>query len=181
MKKLFKSVRFWLIVILPLTFLLKYLFANCTEAANFYCDYIYRYISVLFNRIAGIFPFSLAEYLIVTAVIFGTFYVFFIIVSSLMSSGKRARTFLIGISNLLCIVSAGFFIFNTNCGFNYYRSDFEELSGMKTSPPAFSQRYSRSQRQMPGHSEKVRRHSLSSRWPARPEKRSSLRFQLTGN
>lgn len=141
MKKLFKSVRFWLIVILPLTFLLKYLFANCTEAANFYCDYIYRYISVLFNRIAGIFPFSLAEYLIVTAVIFGTFYVFFIIVSSLMSSGKRARTFLIGISNLLCIVSAGFFIFNTNCGFNYYRSDFEELSGMKTSPTNVHQLY----------------------------------------
>lgn len=140
-KKMLCSVRFWLVMLLPLTLILRAIVINVPNAADFYCDYIYRYISVIFNNVSGVLTFSLAEFVVVGGVLAILVYIVYWIVMIFKRKGKRLKTFFGGLLNMLCITSVGIFLFHTNCGFNYYRSGFEQLSGLTAAPSSTDSLY----------------------------------------
>lgn len=135
-KKMLRSVRFWLVMLLPITLILRLIVSNVPNAADFYCDHIYRYVSVIFNNLSGVVPFSLAEFVFIGGILAILVYIVSLVVLVIRRKGKRIKELRNGILNLICLFSVILFLFNTNCGLNYYRSGFEQLSGLKTTPVA---------------------------------------------
>ena len=139
--KMLRSVRFWLVMLLPLSVILRFLFGSFRQLADFYCDNIYRYVSVAFNFLSGLVPFSVAEIILLCVIPLFLIYVIWVTVKIVKRKGKRPKTFLNAVLNVVCLVSVVFFLFNTNCGFNYMRSDFESLSGLETAPVSVDRLY----------------------------------------
>ncbi len=126
--------RFWLLLLFPLTLLLRACAEHIPSFADLYCDRIYRYVSRFGHRVSGLFPFSVGEWLLYVGMAAIIVFIVAVIVVTVKRKGKRLRTLLSSIVSLACAVSVTLFLFYTNCGLNYYRSDFQTLSGLSTKP-----------------------------------------------
>ena len=65
MKKYFKNIKFWTLLLIPLSIFLTLSAKYINGFADFYYSHVYKYISLIFNHITGIFPFSLAEIIVI--------------------------------------------------------------------------------------------------------------------
>ena len=141
MKKYFKNIKFWTLLLIPLSIFLT-LSAKCINGfADFYYSHVYKYISLIFNHITGIFPFSLAEIIVIAFPLTAMIYIILLAVKITSSKGKRLTTALNGLLNILCTIAVLLFTFTTNCGINYYKSDVSHTMNIETNPVSTEELY----------------------------------------
>lgn len=136
-----KSVWFWLLMLLPAALILRLCAQNIPGFADNYCGSVYRWVSLAFNNITGIVPFSLGEFILILLPAAVIVYIVFVIVRIVRSKGRRIRTFLKGLLRPLSVACAVLFLYVTNCGVNYYCTDFSTLSGLETRPVSADELY----------------------------------------
>lgn len=101
------------------------------DFANWYGENVYPILVGIFARISGLFPFSLAEIVIVLAVFTCLFSIVYFIVQLIKRRGKRLKFLLSSVTTaamVLSVVGTGFMY---SCGINYYRTPFSEYSGIE--------------------------------------------------
>ena len=140
MKRILKSVRFWIIMLIPISLILTLTAKYVRSFADGYYGYIYKYISVVFNNITGIVPFSLGEMIVVLFPFCILGYIVYLTVK-MVKSDKKKKVILNGAVNLLSIGAVILFLFTTNCGINYYKSDVSENMNIKTEPVSIDELY----------------------------------------
>ncbi len=135
-KSIFKLIfgyrRLWLVVSLPLALLLIFIAKSSTNFAEWYAQNIYKYLSLFWNNVSGILPFSLTEIIIILLPFCAISYIVYGIVRIIKKRGKRLRTLYELFINIICVSSVITLLFTTNCGINYYRKTFSELNGFET-------------------------------------------------
>lgn len=141
MKKCFKSIKFWILLLIPLSISLTLSAKYINGFADSYSSHIYKYISLVFNHITGIFPFSLAEIIVIILPIIAVIYIILLSVKIVFAKGKRIKTALNGLLNIFCTIAILLFVFTTNCGINYYKSDVSQTMNIKTSPVSTEELY----------------------------------------
>lgn len=140
-KRLFKSIRFWLLMLLPISAALTLAAKTNQDFAEFYYEYIYKYVSLFFNNITGILPFSLGELIIFAVPLALLFYLIYVIIKTVKNKENRLKRVFKSFLNILCTLAVCLFLFTTNCGMNYYRKGFSELSGLQVQPVSSEQLY----------------------------------------
>ena len=140
MKKFLKTKQFWFIMLMPVSVALIVSAKYISGFADFYRTHIYQYISLIFNHITGIFPFSLAEIILITLPFVFIVYILFT-VKKTMKSAQKFKSILNSLLNLLCVVSAIFFTFTANCGINYYTSDVAHSMHIHIQPVSTDELY----------------------------------------
>jgi len=97
--------------------------------AEFYSTKIYPVFAQGIGFITGLFPFSIAEIVLVASVILLLIYTFITIIKTVkIKSSKFLKVYAI---NLLSIVSVTYFLFVLFCGMNYHRNEFTVYSGLE--------------------------------------------------
>jgi hypothetical protein len=135
MKKFLKLKRIWLLLCYPLAGGIHFAAAwNQNIAEYVFARGIYPFVSVILNKITGIFPFSLMEVLIVAF----PFFVLFIIISFILflirkKENKKEKVEK-GILNIFCICGVVLLWFTVLCNTNYYRYSFTYYSGLTVKP-----------------------------------------------
>lgn len=140
-KKVFKSVWFWMIMLLPAALALREFVKHNRSAADFYTNNIYRYISVFWNNVSGILPFSLGEIIIVLLPFAVLTYIVVSVIIIIKSKGKRIIAALKSILIIASCACTVFLLFVTNCGMNYYCTSLTELSGLDVKPRSSDELY----------------------------------------
>jgi hypothetical protein len=115
------KLKIFVILLLPVMILLKELFhSKPSLAEKLYAGSVYPPIGKAISKVSGLFPFSLAE-IIVVAVIGAAAFTAFQFISAMLKSKNRLQTIFNTLINLLCILSAAYCLFLLLWGFNYYR------------------------------------------------------------
>ena len=106
---------------------------SSTAFANWYSFNIYPVLQKVFSFISGLFPFSIAEIIVIIlaltlvgSIIYGIVSIILIIKGKKQKKEKKPfKTILLSaLSTLSMIISLVAFVFVFNCGINYYRSPF---------------------------------------------------------
>lgn len=139
--KMIRSVWFWLLLLLPAGLLLRVCAQNINGFADMYCGTVYRAISVFFNNISGIVPFSLGELLLMALPAALLVYIVFVIVRTVRARHRRLKTVLNGLLRLIALACAVFFLYVTNCGINYYCTDFASRCSLHARPVSSEELY----------------------------------------
>ncbi len=100
--------------------------------ADFYGSVIYPVYVGIFARISGIFPFSVAEIMIIIGVLLVISGIVYFIVGMVKKKGQRRKYAGSFFSTFLLILSSIFFSFVYGMGINYSRRPFSETLGIKT-------------------------------------------------
>lgn len=109
------------VILLAMTVILQIMARNIDGFSQWYVITIYPVIVGTIGRLAGIFPFSIAEiglYLFIT--------IFIAIVIRAVCK-KKMKQLLI---NIFLTISILLFLYSANCGVNYYRISFAESEGV---------------------------------------------------
>lgn len=123
------------VLLIPMGILLAHVSSVNTEAVEkVYSKLLYRAVGQPLSLIFGIFPFSIAEFIVILlplAIIFYTAYT----VKKLFTRTKAPIHALLNyVANLLLLTSLAFFLFITIWGLNYYRQPFAVLAGLDVRP-----------------------------------------------
>lgn len=134
MKRIFKMRRLWLLLSYPVAAALLYFASLHENFAEWYAGTIYPVLSRAGNRLTGIAPFSVGEILVVLFLILMPAAFIRLLVRLIRHRGRRGETAAVFCVNLACFTGIVFFLFTVNCGTNYYRSTFAQLSGFAIRP-----------------------------------------------
>lgn len=122
-----------IILLLPLSFLLRFLAMSFPEATeNFYSRGFYRAVSGFFSKYFNLFGFSEAE-IIVYALVPTAVFVFIILIKRLVE--KNIKGFFKVLLSGLMAFSAVYFVFTIGWSLNYYRVPLEQSLGYTTGEP----------------------------------------------
>ena len=130
-----RSVWFWLILLFPLGLIVREVFHHISGAADFYRDHIYRYLSQFFNNITGALPFSAGEMIVLLIPVCVVFYLGFTLAGIIYHKGQRLKRMLKLFVRPIGIACLAFFLYVTNCGINYFASDFRAMTNLTFTPP----------------------------------------------
>ncbi len=141
MKRLIKLKRIFILLLIPLSFLITYLAkANRTFAEEVFAKRIYHVYSIVISNITGIFPFSIGEItLLITPILLTVILIRFILKVVRCTTKKDqdkikqpTRGYLIrkGFLNVGCALSILLFMYTIGCGVNYYRYPFSYYSNL---------------------------------------------------
>lgn len=100
--------------------------------ADFYGFTIYPVVVSIFARVSGIFPFSVAEIMVILGVLLALFSIVYFIVNMIKRKGCRLRFLLSSFSSVLLVGSILLFEFTYGMGINYSRRPFSEIAGLQT-------------------------------------------------
>lgn len=132
MKKMLRLKRIYLLLLLPLSFVLIYVAKQSNDfAEQFFALHIYKWLSQAISMITSIFPFSIAEVLILILPIIFLFLLIQFIIKYVKEKEKRTDRLWKGILNTLCTVSIAVFLFVVLAGINYYRYPFRYYSNLE--------------------------------------------------
>lgn len=132
LKKLLTLKRLWLLAALPLAWLLYVLSHNITGFAEFWARTVYVGISHVFHTVSRLLPFSLAELLVLALPVLLVGMAVLGIVHIVKSRGKRLFAALKAfVVNPAVLASVLLLVFMTNCGVNYGRVSFAQISGLE--------------------------------------------------
>ncbi|MBP3854392.1 MAG: DUF3810 domain-containing protein [Ruminiclostridium sp.] len=107
--------------------------ARCAEGfADFYGFTVYPAVVGIFARISGIFPFSLAEIMVIAGVLLALFSIVYFIAGMIRRKGRRGRFLLSSLSSVLLVGSVLLFEFTYGMGINYSRKPFSQIAGLQT-------------------------------------------------
>ena len=132
MKTILKYKRIFLLLLVPISFLLILLAKHSTFFAEYiFALRIYKWISQIVSLIIGILPFSLAEILFISLPIVILVAMVRFIIGMVKDKGNRGIRVLKGILNVLCVFSVLLFTFVITGGINYYRYTFSHYSNLE--------------------------------------------------
>lgn len=137
----FHSIWFWLAMLLPVAVILVLCSKYIHGFADFYCNNIYRFVSLFWNNVSGIIPFSVAEVLVLCLPLLVITYIVFIVVKTVKTKNLRKKILLKGLARIISAVCALSFLYMTNCGINYYCSDFAAQSGLEVKETSTDELY----------------------------------------
>lgn len=100
--------------------------------ADFYGFTVYPHVVNIFARISGIFPFSLAEILVIAGVLLALFAIVYFIAGMIRRKGSRGRFLLSSLSSVLLVGGILLFEFAYGMGINYSRKPFSQIAGLTT-------------------------------------------------
>lgn len=134
MKELLKLKRIWLLILLPAALIILIICRASTFAAEYiFARGIYKILSLPLGFITSLFPFSVAELIILCLpLIIGIILIIFVR-TIIKGKGRRKYIFLRGVLNTGCLISIAVFMFTVLCGTNYYRYNFEKYCDFETS------------------------------------------------
>ncbi len=112
---------------------------NSIDFANWYSFNIYPVIQKITSFISGLFPFSIAEIVVILLAAGFVVLIVFGIVRLILKITKKTKKekkplkprILSAVSTISMIASLVAFVFVFNCGINYYRSPFSAYSGIE--------------------------------------------------
>src|SRR5690554_2003678 len=120
----------WLLTLIPLTYAIVYISQkNPATVEKVYSSGLYTYIGTSLSTITGIFPFSLAEIIVIFALLFiiaGILWLIYRVISRRI----RLKMILSYAKNVVLAFSIIYFIFNTLWGLNYYRLPFAQIANI---------------------------------------------------
>jgi hypothetical protein len=135
MCRILRYRRVWLLLLFPACFLLSSLAAFFPGVVErFYAHGVYPLLAGVFGRISAVFPFSLAEFLLVSAVLGALPYMAVQLAGIARRPGERADRSLRLLLNLLCAAAVVYGWFVLACGLNYQRQTFADDAGLKIQP-----------------------------------------------
>ena len=141
MKKYFKSPKFRILLLIPVSVALTVSAKYISGFADLYFSHIYKYISIIFSRVSGLAPFSVAELIIIFVPLVVVIYIIYTVVKTVLSKENKLKIALNGCLNIMCTVSVILFLFTANCGINYYKSGISETMHIKTQPVSTEELY----------------------------------------
>jgi len=131
LKRLLRLKRLWLLAALPLAGLLYLLAHKVGGFAEFWARYIYPLLAHLLHGVSRLVPVSLGELLVLALPVLAVAGLVLGIVHVVKNRGMRLfaglKAFVV---NPVTIASLLLFVFMTNCGVNYGRVSFSQISGL---------------------------------------------------
>ncbi len=100
--------------------------------ADFYGFNIYPAVVNIFARISGVFPFSVAELMVIAGVLLALFAIVYFIVGMIRRKGRRRKFLLSSLSSVLLVGGILLFEFAYGMGINYSRKPFSQIAGLTT-------------------------------------------------
>ncbi|HEX2985275.1 MAG TPA: DUF3810 domain-containing protein [Caproiciproducens sp.] len=134
MSKILRLKRVWLIVLMPAALVLGAVSGKNPAFAEWYALTVYPLLSIGVNFITSLFPFSLAELLVVLLPAAVILFLVIFTIKIIKNKEKRVEIFLKFLLNIICIASVTYFAFMISCGINYSRYPFAQTSGLKVQP-----------------------------------------------
>ena len=128
MKKSSSKTQLFLILLLPLGILLTQVsrsFPNITE--EFYSSFFYEIIANILSAITGSLPFSLAELMLLSFVVFVLWYILKTILDLYKSKNKKLKILKNFLLNILAAGGLIYFSFQLLWGFNYQRLTLDKI------------------------------------------------------
>ena len=124
--------KLWILILIPLTFLLVLLVKNNTFIAEYvFARGIYRVYAFIMGNLTGWIPVSIMELGIIILPLVAIFIIVRWIVGIVKNKGKRMSRFINGMVNVLCLGSIILFWSTCFSGVNNYRYTFAELTGLE--------------------------------------------------
>lgn len=125
MKEILKLKRIWILMLLPI----GAVFILLARLSPFIAEYVfarglYKILSLPLGLVTGIFPFSLAELIIVLSPLILLSLIICFVVSLIKKKEGRGMIIKKVLVNVLCFISVAVFLFIVLCGTNYYRYTF---------------------------------------------------------
>lgn len=132
MKKLLNYKRIFLLLLTPISLLLIFLARVSSHfSEQIYAKHIYKWISQLVSIITGLFPFSVAEILVILLPLVILIIILRFILRMIFDKRDRGEHLIKGILNVLCTASILVFLFTILGGLNYYRYPFTSYSNLE--------------------------------------------------
>ncbi|HWT73771.1 MAG TPA: DUF3810 domain-containing protein [Mobilitalea sp.] len=142
MKKIFAYKRIYILILLPISFILIILAKKSSYfAEQIYAKHIYKWISQIISTITGLLPFSIAEILVITVPIAILIILLRFIIKMIVVKSNRKERLVKGILNVLCTGSIALFTFTLCGGLNYYRSSFGTYSNLEIQESSVQELY----------------------------------------
>lgn len=126
MASIFKLKRIWFVLlVIPALILTSLAAKNPDVVERVYSSGIYPWMAGFFGRLTGAVPFSLAQWILLFAVVAGIVYIIVSIIKR-----RFAKLF----ATVLCLTGIIWFGFTALCGLNYHRPGFAAESGLQVRP-----------------------------------------------
>ncbi|HHU72208.1 MAG TPA: DUF3810 domain-containing protein [Clostridiales bacterium] len=143
MKNILKLKRIHFLWLLPISFLLVFI----AQKSIYFAEYIfalriYKWLSQIISLITNVFPFSIAELLVVVAPILITFILVRFIIKLIKDKKNLWYNLGYGLLNLSCVISIALFLFVILVGINYYRFSFTVYSNLVVRDSSLEDLYS---------------------------------------
>ncbi len=136
MYKEIKLKRLYYVFLIPLGILLSIISSKAPEAVEaVYSTVIYKIFIYVLSFVNGIFPFSIAEVIMIFLVIFIAFNIIKSVLLLFSSHSHKYARILNKLINALVVVSLLYFIFIIIWGLNYHRLPFSALSKLNVENP----------------------------------------------
>lgn len=127
-----KLKRLWILLLCPVSIILLVCAKNSSQFSEWYAENIYKYLSLFWNNISGVLPFSVAEIIVVLLPWLIIAFIIYTVIRLVKRRENRLQITYKTVINIMCFVCIVGFLFVTNCGINYYRYTFSELNGFDT-------------------------------------------------
>ncbi len=129
--KLLKKKRVWLLLLFPLSILILELAKrNVFFAEEVFAKRIYKVLSVAISAVTGIFPFSLAEWLVILCPFLFLALLVRFIVHIVTKKEERFFRCMLALLNIACVASIAVFLYVIGCGVNYHRRSVADYAGL---------------------------------------------------
>jgi hypothetical protein len=141
-KKLFTYRRIYILLLIPVSFLLLLLAKNSSFfAEQVFARHVYRWIAQIYSTVTGILPFSLAELIVLLLPFIILIIILRFIIRLIKIKTNRRERIVKGILNVICTGSIVLFLFTIFAGLNYYRYTFAEYSGLEITESSVEELY----------------------------------------
>jgi hypothetical protein len=131
-KKFLNYKRIFLLLLTPISLLLTLLARESSYfAEHIYAKHMYKWISQFISSITGIFPFSVAELLVILLPLVILVLILHFVLRMILDKKDRGERWIRGILNILCTASILLFLFTILAGLNYYRYSFTSYSNLE--------------------------------------------------
>lgn len=134
MKKFISYKRSWFSLLLPISLASLYLFSLHPDWAEWYCVTLYPVFSLPINQISSLFPFSLMECLLAILIVLLPVLLIRLIIQVFRNKKERKERLLRALATLLCAIGIVAFSYTLNCGINYSRYPFAQVTGLAVRP-----------------------------------------------
>lgn len=142
MKKYLDNKRVFLLLLTPISLLLILMARGSSFfAEQIYAKHIYKWISQSLSTLTGLFPFSIAELLVIFLPFILLVIVLRFVLRMILDKKDRGERCIRGIFNILCTASAVFFLFTILAGINYYRYPFSFYSNLEITESSVEELY----------------------------------------
>ncbi|NLZ82968.1 MAG: DUF3810 domain-containing protein [Clostridiales bacterium] len=143
MKNIMKLRRIHFLWLIPLSFILIFIAQKSDYfAEHIFALHIYKWLSQIISLITNLFPFSIAELLLIALPVLITFILVRFIIKFVKDKNKLWYNLGYGLLNLACVVSVALFLFVILAGINYYRYSFSLYSNLVVRNSSIEELYS---------------------------------------